>query len=34
MLLLFDIGIYLISGNIDHNDSSKNFDEIIELSLT
>tara|TARA_Y100000389_G_scaffold88546_1_gene84984 strand:- start:5291 stop:5680 length:390 start_codon:yes stop_codon:yes gene_type:complete len=29
-----DIEIYVISGNIDNIDSSKNFDEIIELSLT
>ena len=29
-----DIEIYVISGNIDHIDSSKNFHEIIQLSLT
>ena len=29
-----DIEIYVISGNIDNIDSSKNFHEIIELSLT
>lgn len=29
-----DIGIYVIYGNIDNIDSSKNFDEIIQLSLT